>query len=479
MKRGKLLWLFLVLLVVLLFPVRANFACGVLNGTGNLSSSWFEVQTYYPSNPLSRTSCGVSPDENKFCCDSDGIQNESWAIGREFIAEVSDKGYVAGPVRLVFSGEGYDLFPSMQLRKVIAIESPNKSIYIGDDILVNISIIEEYNSLDFFINYSGRIVNEEWGYDTTVCRNCTHAEFNLENLPYGSYELIFVASDSNGKSITESARFSLVEFINFFRKMECPRCRKDLIYSGQIVNVTVGFNASSALSGTFRDYYPKDWRLAGDDMASLRPVSETHNEILWEITNQSRFKQGYSLIAPKVLFTKRYIFQSAFDSYFGEKYPVIVYWFYTFWPYPGKYFRDLNSINYFSEYARISPENALVMDLEGDEDLTNIILFPRRELEKVYLFVNKNPPVRKSGARFNFMVGSNIDESDISEFFISFQIKKSGFFRTLLNVGFYQYDVESDSWRKIDVEKIGEDVGYLYYRASVSSFGVFAVEPIY
>ncbi|MFH1801973.1 MAG: hypothetical protein ABH864_00815 [archaeon] len=481
MKRGNVTWIFLVLIVMLLFVqgVRANFACGILRGDGDLSASWFNVDVYYSDNPDARTLCEVSPDEDKFCCDLNDIEGETWAIGREVTAEVSDGSYSAGPVTSVVSGEGYDVFPEMQLQRFIAVHSPNESIYVGNGVFVNVSTFGGYDDLSFLINYSGEIMNDEWGYDSEICTNCMHAEFFLEDLPYGSYELIFIARDGVGEEVRESKEFYLLEYFHFSRGLECKKCRRNLIYSGQVVDVTVGFETSHPVKGVFKDYYPGEWKFSQNSVQeSITEFSDTHNEVSWAVNNSTSIKKKYSLVAPKVFFTQKYFFQSSFNSYWGEQYPVIVYWFYQFWPYPNKYLREISGVNYYSKYAQISPDNALVMN-PRDDDLVMLAIFPTKELKEVYAFAHKKSPVRKSGASVNFVLGTNVEAGDISEILIRFKIKKPGFWRALDGAGFYHYDVESDSWESIESEMYNEDGIYSYFEVRVDDKGAFAIEPKY
>lgn len=479
MKRGKAACIFLVLLVVLFASgVRANFACGVLNGTEDLSASWFDVRAHYSDNPSEHTLCEVSPDENKFCCDPHDIEGETWEIGREITAEVFEHGYAAGPVSLVVSGEGYDVFPTMHLEKLITIHSPNESVYVGlEGLLVNVSVAGVYDGLAFLINYSGEIVNEEWGYDVQICENCTHAEFYLEGLPYGHYELIFITT-SGVEEVRESVEFDLLEYLHFSREIECRRCGNRFVYSGQVVEMTVGMEASHPVSGRLRDYYPIDWKLVTDTDAYVAEYSDTHNEVGWEIEGENAVERTYYLLAPRVFFTQKYYFQSSFESYFSERHPVVVYWFYRFWPYPNKYLRMISGINYYSRYARVSPENPFVMDLE-DEDLVRLAIFPNKELENVYAFVHKKSPVRKSGARVHFVLGTNIEKEEIENILVQFKVEKPGFWREVGGVEFYRYVVEEDSWKLVEAERYEEDEDYVYFKVYVDDKGAFAIEPFY
>lgn len=69
-----------------------------------------EVISYYDENPEKTTKCQINP-EKKFCCDLSEIKEISYKPGKKVIAEVFDNEtkYVADPVYLETSSEGYDL----------------------------------------------------------------------------------------------------------------------------------------------------------------------------------------------------------------------------------------------------------------------------------------------------------------------------------------------------------------------------------
>src|SRR3989338_9040803 len=135
-KRLILVYLSALVFAILLIDfVSANFVCGKVKDVGEVSASWFDVSVYYPEFPNKKTSCKISPEEGKYCCDPEAIKGVTWKIGKSVNAEIFDfeKGYVAGLVSLIISGEGFDVFPEMQLDKAITVYSPNSSLILDID----------------------------------------------------------------------------------------------------------------------------------------------------------------------------------------------------------------------------------------------------------------------------------------------------------------------------------------------------------
>src|SRR3989344_3692851 len=124
------------LAVLLALPlISSHFVCGhVEDSNDNFSASWFSVRVYYSSTPSSYASCDVSPDGNKYCCDATSIPGKTWKIGDLLNAEIVDYdlGYVARPVLITTTGEGYDVFPVMSIVKVINMHSPREKLIFSN-----------------------------------------------------------------------------------------------------------------------------------------------------------------------------------------------------------------------------------------------------------------------------------------------------------------------------------------------------------
>ena len=119
----------------------ANFVCGIVHDSDNYTSSWFDVDIRYTENIEYFTTCKVSPEEKKYCCDPLSIQQVSWNIGKEVTAQVFDldSGLFSNPVTLQISGEGFDVFPDMFLQDAISLEGmADKILFNANNISVNI-----------------------------------------------------------------------------------------------------------------------------------------------------------------------------------------------------------------------------------------------------------------------------------------------------------------------------------------------------
>ncbi len=463
----------------------ANFVCGKVNDSSlwnpdRVSASWFDVRVYYSESPEKQTTCKVSPADNKYCCDPSDIEGVAWQIGKEVNAEIfdSDKGYVAGPVSRIISGEGYDVFPEMSLKKVIRIHEPTQSVYLGTSkIFVNISTFPEYGSLRYVLNnYSGNSVIEK-----SICSNCSSAEFYLENLESGMYGLEIIAS--NGfREVSEKKNFSILDYVGFGREIECKRCRRHFAFSGQEVNVTITLNLSDNASGTLFDYFPKDWEYLGSDgNGSIGEFSETHNFVKWDVQG-TKITRKYTLKAPVVFFTKRYYFQSGFENFKGRKERVVLFRFYRFFPFPKKYINKQLPDFYNITYKSISPKNPLVMQVNTPllNEISEIAIFPSEPMSDAKAFIHKKFYSRPKRASKPFVIGSNIDSSKIEKVLIRFKVRKPSSKRIFLkNVVLLYYDSEIKDWKPLKTEKYNEDARYVYYESYGESSGAFSIRKEY
>ena len=149
----------LVILLLFLFSlsfVSSSFVCGYVNNSQESSSSWSKVIIYPEEQPLSILECKVNP-ENKFCCDIEDIKGFTPSVGKKVFAEVFDEetGFVAGPVSLLLTEEGYDIFPQMNIQSAIVINSPEENIFINQSsVKINISLSGSYNNLKYTLNSS-------------------------------------------------------------------------------------------------------------------------------------------------------------------------------------------------------------------------------------------------------------------------------------------------------------------------------------
>ncbi len=474
MAKKRLYFTFLIifsLFFILLLPqISANFACGKVNGSNEVSSSWFNVRVYYLESPEKYTTCKVSPSDNKYCCDPQEIKGVNWAIGKNIGAKILDGGYVAGPVNLTISGEGYDIFPEMQIKKGMYIYSPNKTIYLNTtSIFVNISSFLESSNLSYILNKPGKIVSKK-----EICSNCNYSNFYLNNLDFGMYELKIIATNNLGEQISEKKNFAILEYLNFEREIKCKYCIGYFIFSGQKVQVTISLEASNNISGTLKDYFPNDWKFI--DGGKIEEISETYNSVSWKVGGKD-IEKTYSLIAPRTFFTKRYTFQSEFESYLSKKYKAVLHRFYKFFAFPEKYSKD-SSLNSYFRYAKISPKNPFVINTKN-KFLVQVTIFPSTTLNNVYYFVHKKSPVKLKGAKMSFVLGSNIDNSNIKSALIKFKIKKPFFWRHIEEVKLFEYDAKENSWKPLKTSLYKKIKKYSYYQATSNGIGIFAIKIKY
>src|SRR4030042_4450255 len=128
---------------------EASLACGQVNSTAGIEPQWMKVKIYgIDKNKF--TTCSVSPAENKFCCDIEAIYPPlNLPVGSQMNGEIfNEEGYFAGPVSLYTSGEGYDVFPLMNLKKAIVINSPGRVIFSNEPkLLLNASFKSPFTNI--------------------------------------------------------------------------------------------------------------------------------------------------------------------------------------------------------------------------------------------------------------------------------------------------------------------------------------------
>lgn len=470
MKRGILFLFGIILLILSLDLVSANFVCGKLNSEG-ISPSWFDVEIYYSENTSAIGSCKVSPQEGKYCCDPFEIEEVNWKVGKEINAHIYDDGYVAGPVSLTISGEGFDVFPDMNLDKVIEFNSPNQSIFVNvSEINFNISSSESYNNLRY------ELYNTNGIYKGEVCQGCNEALFNVSNLTKGTNVISIVATNGNGQFLTENKTFFVLDYIDFSREISCERCVRNFVYSGEDVNVNVILKTSHNVSGFLIDYFPADWTFNNsfDENLEIGSYSESHNMIKWYMQG-SNIQKNYVLTSPDIIFTRKYYLQSSFENYFSEENELILYRFYRFLSIPKKLLLREIKVNYEINVSQIGPSTPLVMDFE-DNDIVQLAIYPNKELEDVKASIFKNSFFRYRGADSNFMIYSSIPDYYIDNLLIKYKVSKpsrEGY--GIINSSLYFYDISAEKWISYPVEQITENENYVYFASEVDNKGGFAI----
>lgn len=468
MCKRRLLLLALVVVVFLVIPyVSANFVCGTINDYENISAAWFKVKIFYSQNPSQFTSCQVSPNENKFCCDPEEIKTVSWAIGKEINAKILQGNFVAPQKSLVISGEGYDVFPEMQLEKVITLHQPNKTIFLNQSsVFVNLSTIQNFNNLRY------ELQNPENSFNTQLCTNCNIAQFYLSNLTYGTHVLTIFANNSNGDQVNTTWKFTNLEYIHFGRKIECDRCGDNFVHMGSIVNMTIYLNLSHNATGELYDYFPSQWNFVGN--SNLEEFGQNHGKVSWQISGKN-IQKNYQVQAPSLFIPRRYSFQTGFGDYLGDKTPIIVRRFYSVFPLNINFIQDAFPNIFSVFFVQVSPENPFVMR-PNHETIVQVALFPNESVDNTYGYIREEEEHTLTGALFNFKVGSNVNPVQT---FVQFRIEKPSNIIRVKNASLYNYDYIEDTWNEILSSPYEEDDSYVYFQSTTSQKSIFAIKAEY
>ena len=442
----------LFLAVLLALPlVNSHFVCGhVEDSNDNFSASWFSVKVYYPSTPSSYASCDVSPDGNKYCCDATSIPGKTWKIGDVLNAEIIDQelGYVAGPVSITTTGEGYDVFPEMRIEKVINVYSPLDRIILSNSsgVLLNLSFLSPYT------NVSLKIVN----LSQILCSNCSSYE-NYTNGDYGMNLWTIFASD-NSRAFSSNLSFAILSSINFDRILDCDKCRNNRVKRDQIVNMTLDLNLSDDVENLeLREYVPVDWEIL-DDSLDVKRYSPTHNVIIWNVSG-SNIRKSYLVQAPSISFLPyKYIFRTELEDEALNEEEVTVYRAFYILALGKRVQKfDFN----FSFKNRISPSKPLVINNKGHLD--TIAVFPKLKLNDVYLILrNYNFDDELENSLGYYAFDTNIKKSDIDKMYSEIRIEKSLLeTRGFTGINLYLYDGE---WKQLEVNISQEDSKHLNYK---------------
>jgi hypothetical protein len=423
--------------------VSANFVCGRVNDAADFSSVGLSVASYYQDSPDKQTSCSISSLDNKFCCDLEAIQGVAWKTGKTVSAEVfdPDTGYAAGPVSLVTSAEGFNVFPEMNLEKVIKVYSINSSVYFNiSSLFINLSTSTGYNNINYSLNHSGVF------YSAEVCRNCNSAEFFLSNLSYGLYELEITAY---GKRETrERLTFSILKYLNFERKFECTGCKKNKVPAGAKVNMSITLDASHDVSGFLEDYFPSDW--IADDSEGY---SETHNLMRWRVEGKG-ITVSYNLTSPNSFIPRKYSFQSEFEGVKSSESVVHVSKFPFIFYIPAN--KDFRSRFANLTYHKISPGSPL--KIKFNETLDVLAIFPKKEFKRAFAEVDFKGE--------EFEISSSLANREIDKILVRFKVEKNS---SVEGVS------DSKTGKIFKADKYKEEGGYDYYETYLDKKGVFGI----
>jgi hypothetical protein len=469
-KKGNYL-LVLLALIILLQPVKANFVCGEVQNTEKISASWIEVLTYYSEDPAKISTCKISPENNRYCCDPLSIADVDWQVGKQINAEIFDaeNGYVSNPVNLQITGEGYDVFPIMQLEEAISINSPNTTIISDSEVLFNVSIASRFNQLKYLIGPYGNISEKQ------VCSNCSEAVFSIQNLDFGQHEITFIASNEE-QSINRTIFLTRAKSAKFSRDIKCNGCTGNYVPVGKKIEMIVSLNLSSESNGFLIDYFPVDWQFISSDGA-VEPFTETHNLIKWNVQGKQIVK-NYTLKSPNKLATRKYLFQSTFETFEGSKDEIILFRIYKFFPYPVKFLYKQVPKYDLVNYAEISPSMPLILFFK-ENDLEQIAIFPKNETKDAYAYIQKISTPAIKNIPPPFAIHTSLAEQDIEKILIRFKAKKEQKNSVLANISLLKYDEENETWSTLDISQYNEDKDNFYYESYSAKKGIFAIKSEY
>jgi hypothetical protein len=452
-KRKILLVFTLLFFIISVYSVSAHFVCGIVQDSpDNVSSSWMNVRVFYPSNPLQFTSCQISPQDNKYCCDSEAIPGKTWKIGDVVNAEVyeSNLGYFAGPVSVTTTGEGYDLFPNMQIRKAIEIYSPINNLLISNssDILLNLTLANPFNSISLS-NSSGSFI---------LCNNCTNFSSNV-SAKFGTNSWNLVANDGT-QNFSDSMDFTILKEVDFSRNLQCDKCGESSIPQGQEVNVSLKFNFSSNVSNIELDeFVPVDFEII-NTTGVLENYSNTHNVIRWNISG-SQGNLEYSVKAPNISFfgnSKVYIFNSELGGELINQDNVTVKNFFNLFP-PHEPEEERHI--YGVIYSRIDSGNPYVIHNQGD--IQNIAFYPNGTLKNVAFNVSEAAN-NLNGAFKSFSINSNVDSNLLDKIYLDMRLNTSEI-PNANNVSVY---ARNNGWKRQNVSIYKDATGNVYLKGFIN-----------
>lgn len=444
---------FLVLVFSLSF-VSSNFVCGLVNNSQDFSSSWAKVIIYPDDNTSKIVHCSVSP-ENKFCCDLDEIPSFNYSVGKKVFAEIFDEetGFVAGPVSLYLTGEGYDLFPQMNLEKAIRLNSPEDRVFINESsIILNVSLAEHYNNLNYTLNNSNGFLEEN------VCKDCIEVEFPV-NLFKGRNEIIL---NSYGiRNISEKIIVYNLDYLNFSLNLSCDKCKVKTNYfyvpSQENITFSSHFESSHNISGEFLFYFPSEWILFNS--SGMEDFSSTHNVVSENVESKKEFTINYTLESPKTFIKKEYIFTQKLENF--ESISKVRVFKFRFIPFNNK--RPFVNFHFISPFIqKSSPEHPVLLE-SAERYLKTAAIFPNKQILSSYsaLEFEKIKSGKNKGDYFTIL--TTIPERDIDKIFLVFKVEKGKSIEVW------------DNQDRVDLERYNEDKNYIYYSAYVYEKGPFEV----
>jgi hypothetical protein len=406
----RVIMLMIILVIILLPVVKAGFVCGQVRDSEEMSAHWFKVRISHLNDDV-YTDCEISPADNKYCCDSEAIPGRSWRIGDVMQTEIfeNESGYVAGPVIIKTTGEGFDIMPEMQLEKAIKIHNKSKLV-VSDksEFLLNADFKEPYNYVEL----------ERQGNKIVLCEDCGRIE-EVVNADFGMNSFKLLASNGN-RVLSEDIKIAIIKDYGFDRDIQCRRCRGNRVRSNRVVNMGLIVNLSHSVEGLeLKEYVPVEWEILNTD-GEIKEHSDTHNMITWNISGKDIIKK-YKVKAPRVwFFPEKYIFRTELENQVLNEEEVIVSWWVWFFPREGEIaFKQLKK----KTYSRVMPSRPLVVKPKGSE-IERVVIFPNKNLKNVDFVLIKEESNDIGDLINSYSFESNIENKDVDEILIEFKIEK-------------------------------------------------------
>jgi len=461
LKKEFLFFLAFAFILFSSYFASAHFVCGQVNDSiENVSSAWFNVKVFYPSTPQDYTTCQVSPDENKYCCDVESLNADGsyalgipWTPGLNVSAKVysPSRGYVAGPVSLKTTEEGYDVFPSMQIKKVIKIFNPNRSLIISNssDVFFNATFLEPFNNVNLDYDNSSKI----------LCENCTNFSSNI-NATSGMNTFEVIAS-SKEDSFFDNLTFGFISGFNLSRNFSCEKCSDSVLRPEKNVSVNLSLNLSDYVGGIiFEEYVPVDFKIL-NTTGEVSYYNNSYNVIRWNASGKN-ITEFYLIQSPKVNWpiVSTFSFYSFFGGNFLGSKSVEVKTALGFF-HRKKHHGGFGSFH-GGFYPLVLPNQPYL--LSGQGNLQKAAFFPNSELKNVRFNVVPRDSCGSLGdvlACYSFSSNSGGDE--INKTYIEFKVGKDGFSKSS-EISLKYYNKE---WKTGNVTFYKQDKNYFYFKGYV------------
>jgi hypothetical protein len=366
-KKKSLIIIFnitLLLILISLYNVSANFVCGQVNDSkDSMSANWYDVNIY--RNDFNKYGvCEVSPSENKYCCDLDLIPT-GWSVGDEIFVEVVDfeNNYVTNLVSKIANGEGFIVMPEMKLEKVILVE-PNKNLFIENNSLINFSFSfkEPYTQVEINLNNQSN-------------------NFNSSNLNLGldlnfGFNQINLSAENGDRIFYENKEFYLLNNVEINKEYLCEKCKGKKIKNDREVDVVIKLNLSHLVKDIeLIEYVPIDFEVL-ETNGIIKSYSSSHNQIVWNIEGKE-IEKYYKFKAPSItLFPQEYLVNTYLEDYTLNSDMVNIRRFFSFFPNVNDFEEQILSASI--SYAEVSNQKPLIY--RPKTNISRLIIFPKTNI---------------------------------------------------------------------------------------------------